>query len=98
MHIMASSREVAQQHTTLTQLPVHASPGSGYAECGRAQRCAARYHLYPGARPRTSLAVPHRIFSHSTQFSGKEYHRSSKAARGEDLEVEEPVSCWGCSA
>src|SRR4029450_2021844 len=35
---------------------------------------------------------------HSTQFSGKEYHRSSKASRGEDLEVEEPVACWDCSA
>jgi hypothetical protein len=28
--------------------------------------------------------------SHSTQFSGKGYHRSSKAARGEDLQVEHP--------
>jgi hypothetical protein len=31
--------------------------------------------------------------SHSTQFSGKEYHRSSKASRREDLQVEEPVAC-----
>jgi hypothetical protein len=30
---------------------------------------------------------------HSTQFSGKEYHRSSKASRREDLQVEEPVAC-----
>src|SRR5207253_5954589 len=29
-------------------------------------------------------------FPHSTQFSGKEYHRSSKASRCEDLQVEEP--------
>src|SRR5438132_142104 len=36
--------------------------------------------------------------SHSTQFSGKEDHRSSKASRREDLQVEEPVACWDCSA
>jgi hypothetical protein len=35
---------------------------------------------------------------HSTQFSGKEYHRSSKASRREDLQVEEPVACWDCSS
>ncbi len=36
---------------------------------------------------------PHgmRYFSHSTQFSGKEYHRSSKASRREDLQVEHPI-------
>jgi hypothetical protein len=37
-------------------------------------------------------------FPHSTQFSGKEYHRSSKASRREDLQVEEPVACWDCSS
>ena len=37
-------------------------------------------------------------FPHSTQFSGKEYHRSSKASRREELEIEEPVVCWDCSA
>src|SRR5260370_33558770 len=36
--------------------------------------------------------------AHSTQFSGKEYLRSSKASRREDLQVEEPVSCWDCSS
>src|SRR5687767_9859963 len=30
---------------------------------------------------------------HSTRFSGKGYHCSSKASRGEDLQVEEPVWC-----
>jgi hypothetical protein len=35
---------------------------------------------------------------HSTQFSGKEYHRSSKASRREDLQVEEPVACWDGSS
>src|SRR5262249_53736918 len=30
---------------------------------------------------------------HSTRFSGKEYHCSSKASRREDLQVEEPVAC-----
>ncbi len=35
----------------------------------------------------------YRYWSHSTQFSGKEYHRSSKASRREDLQVEEPVAC-----
>ena len=28
---------------------------------------------------------------HSTGFSGKGYHRSAKASRGEDLQIEEPV-------
>src|SRR2546429_1284562 len=37
------------------------------------------------------------IFSHSTQFSGKAYHCSSKASRREHLQVEEPVACWDCS-
>jgi hypothetical protein len=32
-------------------------------------------------------------FPHSTRFSGKEYHRSSKASRREDWQVEKPVSC-----
>src|SRR5215468_2233085 len=35
---------------------------------------------------------------HSTRFSGKEYHCSSKASRREDLQVEEPVSCWDCAS
>ena len=38
------------------------------------------------------------IFPHSTQFSGKEYHCSSKASRREDLQVEEPVACWDCAS
>src|SRR4030095_347611 len=37
-------------------------------------------------------------FSHSTRFSGKEYHYSSKASRREDLQVEEPVSCRDCAS
>jgi transposase len=32
-------------------------------------------------------------YPHSTRFSGKGYHRSAKASRGEDLQVEHPVSC-----
>jgi hypothetical protein len=32
-------------------------------------------------------------FAHSIGFSGKGYHRSSKASRREDLQVEEPVAC-----
>ena len=39
-----------------------------------------------------------RKLPHSTQFSGKEDHRSSKASRREDLQVEEPVACGDCSA
>src|SRR5262245_39926056 len=35
---------------------------------------------------------------HSTQFSGKEYHCSSKASRREDLQVEEPVSGRDCAS
>src|SRR5215470_15939328 len=35
---------------------------------------------------------------HSTRFSGKEYHYSSKASRREDLQVEEPVSCRDCAS
>src|SRR2546428_422258 len=34
-----------------------------------------------------------RIFAHSTEFSGGTCHCSSKASRGKDLEVEEPVAC-----
>lgn len=34
----------------------------------------------------------------STQFSGKGYDHPSKATRGEDLEVEEPVLCRNFSA
>src|SRR5262245_55250804 len=37
-------------------------------------------------------------FPHSTRFSGKEYHYSSKASRREDLQVEEPVSCRDCAS
>src|SRR5215475_15057456 len=39
-----------------------------------------------------------RIIPHSTEFSGKGYHRSSKASRHEDLEVEKPVACGHCSS
>jgi hypothetical protein len=37
-------------------------------------------------------------FPHSIAFSGRAYHRSSKASRREDLQVEEPVACWDCSS
>ncbi len=40
----------------------------------------------------------HFLYPHSTQFSGKGYHRSSKAARGEDLQVEHPVCSGYASA
>jgi hypothetical protein len=36
--------------------------------------------------------------SHSTEFSGGVRHRSSKASRGEDVQIEQPVSCWDCSS
>src|SRR5262245_29873822 len=36
--------------------------------------------------------------THSIAFSGRTCHRSSKASRGEDLEIEQPVSCWDCSS
>jgi len=41
------------------------------------------------------IAIPmlERKFPHSIGFSGGACDRSSKASRGEDLEVEEPVSC-----
>jgi len=39
-----------------------------------------------------------RELAHSTRFSGKGYHHSSKASGGEDLEVERPVSCRYASA
>ena len=38
-----------------------------------------------------------RNFAHSTELRGKGYPHSAKAARGEDLEVEEPVACWDCT-
>jgi hypothetical protein len=31
--------------------------------------------------------------AHSPGFSGNEYHRSSKASRREDLEMQQPVAC-----
>ena len=36
--------------------------------------------------------------SHSPGFSGGVCHRSAKASRGEDLEIEEPISCGNCSS
>ena len=36
--------------------------------------------------------------AHFPGFSGRAYHRSSKASRREDLQVEEPVACWDCSS
>ena len=38
-----------------------------------------------------------RKISHSTELRGKGYPHSAKAARGENLEVEEPVACWDCT-
>jgi high-affinity Fe2+/Pb2+ permease len=32
--------------------------------------------------------------AHSTEFSGRERHRSSKSSGSKDLQIEEPVSCW----
>ena len=37
-------------------------------------------------------------FSHSTEFSGGACHRSSKASRRENLEIEQPVVCWDFSS
>ena len=37
-------------------------------------------------------------FPHSIQFSGGVCHSLSKASGGEDLEIEQPVSCWDCSS
>jgi RNA polymerase subunit RPABC4/transcription elongation factor Spt4 len=45
-----------------------------------------RYHETPQTWP------------HSTGFSGSVCPRSSKASRGEDLEIEEPVLCRDCSS
>jgi hypothetical protein len=39
-----------------------------------------------------------RNFSHSTALRGGGCHRSTKAARGEDLDIEEPVACWDCAS
>src|SRR5919198_6148744 len=35
---------------------------------------------------------------HSTQFSGGVHHCSSKTSGGENLEVQQPVSCWDYSS
>jgi hypothetical protein len=37
-------------------------------------------------------------YPHSIAFSGGACHRSAKASGGEDLEIEQPVSCWDCSS
>jgi hypothetical protein len=34
-----------------------------------------------------------RHLSHSPEFRGRACHRSAKASRSEDLEIEEPVGC-----
>jgi hypothetical protein len=45
------------------------------------------------------LSTPAELISaHSIGFSGKGYHRSSKASRREDLQVEEPVACGNCAS
>jgi hypothetical protein len=45
-----------------------------------------------------SLGVALQEFPHSTGLCGGTCHPSAKASRGEDLQVEEPVSRWDCSA
>src|SRR5216684_2846522 len=35
---------------------------------------------------------------HSTELRGGACHRSSKASRREDLEIEQPVACWDCAS
>ena len=45
----------------------------------------------------TGLAARHLTTPHSIGFSGRVCPRSSKASRGEDLEIEEPV-CSGYSS
>jgi hypothetical protein len=42
--------------------------------------------------------MPIKVFSHSTQFSGKGYLRSAKPSGSEDLDIEEPVACWHAPA
>src|SRR5262249_57183804 len=41
---------------------------------------------------------PAQFFPHSTEFSGGTCHCSSKASRGKDLEVEEPVARGDCAS
>ena len=36
--------------------------------------------------------------SHSPELRGEACHRSAKAARGEDLQVEKPVLCGDCAS
>src|SRR5437588_6333947 len=36
--------------------------------------------------------------AHSTQCSGKGYHRAAKPSAGEDLDIAEPVACWHAPA
>jgi hypothetical protein len=38
------------------------------------------------------------FFPHSTKLRGEACHCSAKTAGSEDLQVEEPVSCWDCSS
>src|SRR5207244_5795327 len=44
--------------------------------------------------PSVSSAAAHRDVPHSTELCGGAWHRSSKAARGEDLQIKHPV-CGG---
>src|SRR5712691_12081 len=40
-----------------------------------------------------TVSLPDRNIPHSTEFSGRGYQHSSKAAGSEDLEIEQPVVC-----
>jgi len=52
--------------------------------------------LYPLKRHFRCAQGQH--FPHSTEFSGGACHRSSKASRRENLEIEQPIVCWDFSS
>ena len=51
----------------------------------------------PDREAHVHASAPPRKKTHSTELRGKGYPHSAKAARGENLEVEEPVACWDCT-
>jgi hypothetical protein len=49
--------------------------------------------IFELACPREVTPLPSSAFPHSTELRGGGCTRSAKAARGEDLQIEHPVSC-----
>ena len=77
-----------------TRCPGSMAPLASCTDNGRFFMCLAEWvQLF--RKKECILSREGELFSeaHSPQFSGGVCHRSSKASRGEDLEIKEPVLC-----